>query len=301
MNINFLLGILYFIGGIILDTLNGCAVKIKGISADHTYVTSSAGHKWGCWGISDGGAVLVTKNGNAKKADYMSQPNSTAGLLYGLNGVCHQTANRILYFTKGTVHEAKCYWLSHLMYGTYGGNSLSLAVSTLTALYFKQRVDEANKQFGVDVSISLKDERNMLEYVTKVQNLYMNTDETKLKAPNDKYYFLEKELELMTDLKLSQQNRGVTLKFLKDSQRYMLDEKDKLSFDLVKDNINSEDYADKINTLFSNFNKDSTSQLDKETHTRLFGVNQDESVQIVDPSQIPVDEIKKYFKDNKLL
>ncbi len=60
----------------------------------HTYVRSSCGASWGCWGGSTGGVRVCNGTGSSKEADCISQRG--AGILYGVNGVCHQTANRIL-------------------------------------------------------------------------------------------------------------------------------------------------------------------------------------------------------------
>ena len=41
-----------------METLKGWSIPLngkKGEFADHTYVTSSDGRKWGCWGRSSGG------------------------------------------------------------------------------------------------------------------------------------------------------------------------------------------------------------------------------------------------------
>lgn len=45
---------------------------------------------------------------------------------YGVDGVCHQVANQVLYAAVGslTVHKARGYTLSSALYGTYGRNEL---------------------------------------------------------------------------------------------------------------------------------------------------------------------------------
>ena len=95
-----------------MATLTGYAVKISWLGADHTYVRSSVGNKWGCWGRDSGGKAICSGSGSASVANCISQPWSTAGLVYGVTGVCHQTANRILYPARAIVSKASGYWAS---------------------------------------------------------------------------------------------------------------------------------------------------------------------------------------------
>jgi hypothetical protein len=104
--------------------LTGYAIKTLGNQADHTYVTSDDGNVWPCWGRCSGGNLICTGTGNIDQADCLSQPSSQAGIAYGINGVCHQTANRILYPSGETVSHADGYRASLFMWGTYGREPL---------------------------------------------------------------------------------------------------------------------------------------------------------------------------------
>lgn len=101
-------------------TLDGFALSTLVGMADHTYVKSSNGHVWPCWGRHSGGICICTGTGNTNQADCLSQPNSQAGISYGVTGVCHQTANRILYPSGQTVSSARGYRGSFFAWGTYG-------------------------------------------------------------------------------------------------------------------------------------------------------------------------------------
>ena len=105
---------------LIMGILTGHAIPTLGGLADHTYVTCLGGYAWPCWGRSAGGRAISSGPGSTAQADCFSQTNSHAGLIYGITGVCHQTANRILWPSQVTVRKAKLYWVSHLIYGTYG-------------------------------------------------------------------------------------------------------------------------------------------------------------------------------------
>lgn len=88
--------------------------------------------------IPDGGSVgtlsdavlLASQAGDGSFAARVAVPNNDAadsGLRYGIDGVCHQMAKRILFSTAVdgqtpiTVWGAKGYNLSILLYGEYGG------------------------------------------------------------------------------------------------------------------------------------------------------------------------------------
>src|SRR5690242_9862533 len=88
---------------------------------EHTYVTSDCGlPPWGCWGRSAGGYPLGSAIGDSAIADCLSQPNSEAGIRYGVTGVCHQTANRILRPANITVRGCQGYAFSVFMFGVHG-------------------------------------------------------------------------------------------------------------------------------------------------------------------------------------
>lgn len=87
---------------------------------DHTYVTSSAGHVWPCWGRSAGGSQICSGVGNTDQAACLAQPNFDAGINYGKTGVCHQMANRILFPARQMVSAAKGYRASIFVFGVYG-------------------------------------------------------------------------------------------------------------------------------------------------------------------------------------
>jgi hypothetical protein len=61
----------------------------------HTYVRSSCGASWGCWGGTSGGTSVCIGTGSSFEADCIDGKDD-AGITYWLTGVCHQIANRIL-------------------------------------------------------------------------------------------------------------------------------------------------------------------------------------------------------------
>jgi hypothetical protein len=106
--------------------MRGYAIKIKGLPWDHTYVRSDEGNVWPCWGRSAGGRAICEAIGDLNQSDCLSQPNSQAGIVYGVTGVCHQTANRILYTAGIMVSQASGYRGSVFAWGRYGREGLRL-------------------------------------------------------------------------------------------------------------------------------------------------------------------------------
>ncbi len=90
--------------------------------ADHTYIKSGTGRKaWGCWGGKSGGTELRGGTGSTKRAEALAEPNERAGIkCYLINGVCHQSASRILFPAGITVRGARGYDVSEALFGTYG-------------------------------------------------------------------------------------------------------------------------------------------------------------------------------------
>lgn len=86
---------------------------------DHAYVASDT-KKWGCFGRDAGGAFVISGDGDESCADCLSQPNSTAGIVYFVTGVCHQAANRILWPSGVVVAAVRGYGWSSFMFNTYG-------------------------------------------------------------------------------------------------------------------------------------------------------------------------------------
>ncbi len=111
--------------------------------ADHTWVTDypspfqcpPKADYWYCWGACHPAGPgttarpLGSAQGDSGFARCICQPNNSnahGGInLYGIEGVCYQLANRVLYATSPygtplTVKGAHKYWLSHFLFGTYG-------------------------------------------------------------------------------------------------------------------------------------------------------------------------------------
>ena len=141
--------------GVLYSWANPLSVGGTGLDfADHTWVTSFDAPStcpphpeyWYSWGSCHGtGGETAARDLGRGPADLrvarcICQPDiedfhptggnpAHGGIdLYGIQGVCHQLANRILYATAAagtppaTVKKAHGYWFSRFLYGTYGAN-----------------------------------------------------------------------------------------------------------------------------------------------------------------------------------
>jgi len=273
--------------------LYGHAVKISWLGADHTYVTSSDGGKWGCWGRDSGGREICSGTGSSKRANCLSQSSSHAGIIYGVTGVCHQTANRILYPAAAVVSRASGYWASIIMYGTYGTPNAAALIE------WEVRKARCKKQSG---DLGLKDraivfktrakaikeptiEHGINDYLDKVNAIYVK-EANKMRITEldtaEKIDFLTQELELMVDFKLGAAKDSKKIKALQNLQSSLLHKKEGLDGALIGKDISAGHYAEQVNVLMMKFMEESNAQLGKEAHTKLFGMAPDTVFQIVD-------------------
>lgn len=102
-------------------TLEGFATLQQTIL--HTYVKSSCGAAWGCWGGTTGGTSICAGTGSSIQADCIDGKDD-AGIIYYITGVCHQIANRIL-FPAGIILPDAAYpdiRSSYFLYNEWGQN-----------------------------------------------------------------------------------------------------------------------------------------------------------------------------------
>jgi hypothetical protein len=145
---------------------------ISGSPVDHTWVTTfdnrlhsypdehavaTAGeHYWFCWGSyhPHGGTPAIPsgflgkQKGSLPLAKCLVLENANSShfaaargtiFTYGVDGVCHQLANQVLYATKGsggpmTVRPARGYAASTFLYGTYGLQAAAWASKILSCV-----------------------------------------------------------------------------------------------------------------------------------------------------------------------
>jgi hypothetical protein len=96
--------------------------NLFGRLADHTYVKcGTSGKAWSCWGGKTGGRELGRAPSSTNRADAIAEPDEKAAIrCYLINGVCHQSANRILFPAGITARGARGYEVSEALFGPYG-------------------------------------------------------------------------------------------------------------------------------------------------------------------------------------
>src|SRR3990170_2888258 len=89
---------------------------------DHTYVMCGTGRRaWSCWGGKTGGTPLRMGSGSTRQANAIAGLDERAGITcYGVNGVCHQAANRVAFPARILALGARGYGLSEALFGPYG-------------------------------------------------------------------------------------------------------------------------------------------------------------------------------------
>src|SRR3989304_9402373 len=89
---------------------------------DHTYVMCGPGRRAGSGGGGKpGGTPLRMGSGSTRQANAIAGLDERAGITcYGVNGVCHQAANRVAFPARILALGARGYGLSEALFGPYG-------------------------------------------------------------------------------------------------------------------------------------------------------------------------------------
>lgn len=252
---------------------------------DHTYVTSSEGHVWNCWGRSSGGTVICSGEADAGAADCISQKNSRAGIIYGITGVCHQTANRILLPANCIVSGAKNYWLTAFIYGTYGVRFPSSLLS------FRKRIARCNlgaedlPEIKSADSLRGNDEKLYIQRINSLYNHYGNMYRD-LDASRERDIvpsLLGNELRITINYRLGSAAETATANKLVSYQEQLLQEKRTLDTALLKKSLSPVRYAKEVNELAATVFKGILAVLGDRNYTELFGLSPQEPREIVDP------------------
>lgn len=274
--------------------LNGFKIKISWLGADHTYVTSSDGYIWPCWGRSAGGKLISSGQGSSARANCLSQSDSHAGIVYGVTGVCHQTSNRILFPAGITVSSASGYWASVLLYGVYGTHSAPALIEWEIRKVNCSRISgdraialplraAASAAASKPVAPQSAEERAFLDKVNEMHASHVKTMTVRgmgeIKHPD----FLARELDIMADYKLGKAKDPKQIKSLQNFQADAVKEKNELVLALNKRKIDGEEYANKVNDLLVTLLNNCSKTVSEDHYVRLFGMKRGAAFGIVDP------------------
>lgn len=287
-----------------MATLSGYAmpVSIPGINffADHTYAQSDDGFSWPCWGRDSGGGNICQGGGDSLQADCISQTQSHAGLRYGINGVCHQTANRILYPAKILVSKARGYWLSSFLYGTYGSTTTEWLARISQCMQISQRPPSGGlpPNAPITASFTLDDQDENADgapgeraYLNSVVNLYTETIKS---VPNLLFSLEGKEIErdlsaqelaLTVEYRLQDAAKEIDMGRLQTAQRTFLTENDHLTVLSMVERLKGETLSKLIDENSSKVQSEIYDTVGKDRFLKLFDFDfeTDGSMNFVEP------------------
>ncbi|MFC1769692.1 hypothetical protein ACFLZI_01390 [Nitrospirota bacterium] len=269
-----------------LGTLTGWAKAHKGSIAEHTYVTCD-GETWACFGESSGGKEITRGAGSTAMAHCISLPAQTAGIVYGLSGLCHQAANRILWPARTLVTGARGYWLSALLYGTYGTSDLEWLARMGMCSCFTGESSHFDKTAKKDEHEVIRLGRADRAYHRSVRTLYskafmlQDLPGTRERGAID-INILARDRDLLMDYKLGENYRPGKRKSIMKRLRRFHSTKKQLDRALHMEELSLREYTTRVNAEAEFFLDFCAGLLGNEDYTRLIGIKPGENIKVVD-------------------
>lgn len=263
--------------------------------ADHTYVGSSEGHSWGCWGRSKGGEAICSGDGDPAIANCLSRTRSGAGITYGITGLCHQTANRILAPAGITVHEADGYGLSLALFGTYGFHLDSIMrYSAGSELRFGGEVAALGEWVARQLACGLKpaerrytfekaSEEEYFNRITEHHNRILRSGEAESGDEREATRFVAEELAVFAGLRLGRQLERSQVVSIVDVNKDVHQEKTTIVKSFDSGVLRGRGLADEVNEVGNNILAEAQRVLGADDFQAVFGVKPGERLNIVDP------------------
>ena len=214
------------------------------------------------------------------------------GIVYGVNGICHQIANRILYPSTKIVSHARGYWLSVSIFGTYGTNVapsgwlLSSAVASAVAasaaidwrsrMFVHQRHDDATGP-------AAGGQRREIDYLQRVRSLYAEA----YPGPSTHPAITDlhtRELDLMFEYRLGSSISSYRLRELRDQHhRYLLQKPARSPWESQGgEAFDAQRVAATINNDFRKFTTEVAALLGAELFERLYAIPPHSDLELVD-------------------
>lgn len=266
--------------------------------ADHTYVSCGTGKRaWGCWGGKVGGNPLGSGQGSTAQADAIAEPNERARITcYLINGVCHQSANRILSPARFTARGARGYWVSEALYGTYGRPRGFLGVCK-APFHRHQNVTgdlpecveppEGPADFSVEAPVGEGEvSASMEEYLDTVTAVYEEISPAFWRAeatPVDVASFQLTLFSILVEYKIGRDFLGTVpggrlqeIRLRVEEERYEIEEEFNKGLPVTE-------FVDRYNELITRFQHDVARTVDRRQYEALFELNPGEDVVLGDP------------------
>jgi hypothetical protein len=216
------------------------------------------------------------------------------GVVYGINGVCHQIANRLLYRSSRIVSHAEGYWFSVSLFGTYGtqvvptgwlaSTGIASAVAMSVGIDWQSRMKHCRPLGGeTPVPGSGGLSREAL-YVQRVRALQSGAEVTRPGGVAATNLMLHaRELDLLIDYRLGADADPMVLRGLRALYRDYFTQRFVRPEPGPTDDFDPEGVAKAMNAELNRFAREIGSLLGDELFTRLFGFAPDREILLVNP------------------
>ncbi len=261
--------------------LAGYAIAVQGAPMwDHTYVASDDGKSWGCWGRDSGGAQICDGNGDSALAACLSRPKSHAGIDYAITGVCHQTANRILYPARILVDAARGYGASAFTWGTYGlGSWPELQRCVRLA---KSGSRPPSLKAGGSRTMAARKRSALARKIEKIYRTPTTAKELRSGVPRAALELKKKELKALADVSLGKGYDPRKLAAVAGLQARLHDRQRELAARLESKELAPEAYLDALNALSISVFSQCEKVLGPRDFRALFGIDADRVGEMID-------------------
>lgn len=267
--------------------------------SEHTYVESDTPYfYWECHGKSHKGREICWGYGDANIANCLSQggQEGNAGITYGVNGVCHQIANRILYPAGVTVSSAGGYGASVILYGTYG------VIELITLIKWNKLKKKCGAKRAVSPALEIESKpKNTPEniYFQKIVDLYSEHDSISRNSDDNVIMkeingLMKKEINYLIEYRLGGKVDSHIAKPIQKQQVGLLKERSRKIEELYNGDISTEKYVKEMNNLVGDTLISLQENLGKNIYEEIFNLPANkESFILIDP-----DIAKNYLKIN---
>jgi len=267
--------------------------------ADHTYVDCGSGTKaWGCWGGKTNGKVLGQSPGSTLRADRIAQPDEKAGIkCYLTNGVCHQSANRILLPGWTTVRKARGYGVSEALFGTYGRLGYMPCRSP-----FHQYADvsgdlsECSEEAGRipasedrGIGSQFEPDRDESKYINEVLKIYREAETVTKRRVLSMVETTDFQINLfdrMVEFRLRGKVSTRLLTILDGIRRTIEKGRAGLEGDLARERMPVTEFVEDFNALTIRFQNEMAEVLKPNQYKKLFDLEPGETIILADPAII---------------
>lgn len=256
---------------------------------DHVYANSDDGKSWCCFGGDSGGQSICSGLGDSAFADCLSQPmyhetsasiavSRFAGVLYGVDGVCHQAANRVLCPSGILVTQARGYGFSTLAYGTYGNHRSSWPELQKCASVHGGSGGiigtVGSGRAGGSGGLAVLGDNKATQFSRKIRSIYAYIFYPVIGGPSPERVaeVPEQELAALAEMNLGEGYDRAKISQVAKIQRHFRDAQSQLARDVEVNRLTPTDYSNRLKSLLSETAASCERVLGPTDYLKLFGV-----------------------------